>query len=68
MSFDASKQYTAVLHTDKGDITITLNKGETPNTVKNFVDLARKDFYNDTIFSSRDQGLYDPGRRPGRER
>ena len=50
MSFDASKQYTAVLHTDKGDITITLNKGETPNTVKNFVDLARKDFYNDTIF------------------
>ncbi|MEK7623639.1 MAG: peptidylprolyl isomerase [Patescibacteria group bacterium] len=64
MSFDASKQYTAVLHTDKGDITITLNKGETPNTVKNFVDLARKDFYNDTIFHRVIKGFMIQGGDP----
>ncbi len=50
MEFDTTKQYTAVLHTDKGDIEIALNKGQTPNTVKNFVDLAQKKFYDDTIF------------------
>ncbi len=50
MEFDTTKQYTAVLHTDKGDIEIALNKGQTPNTVKNFVDLAQKKFYDGTIF------------------
>ncbi|MBP9695542.1 MAG: peptidylprolyl isomerase [Candidatus Magasanikbacteria bacterium] len=50
MEFDATKQYTAILHTDKGDIEIALNKGQTPNTVKNFVDLAQKKFYDGTIF------------------
>jgi len=43
-------KYTAVLHTSKGDITIKLNEDQTPKTVENFVTLAKKDFYNGTIF------------------
>lgn len=50
MEFDAQKQYLATLHTTKGDIEITLHKGQTPKTVKNFVDLAEKHFYDKTIF------------------
>lgn len=50
MEFDTSKHYTATLKTDKGDIVVALNFGQTPNTVKNFVDLARKNFYDKTIF------------------
>lgn len=48
--FDAAKQYTAVLHTTAGDITIQFNKGATPKTIENFVTLAEKGFYNGTIF------------------
>ena len=44
------KKYTAVLHTSKGDITVKLNEDQTPKTVENFVSLAKKDFYNGTIF------------------
>jgi cyclophilin family peptidyl-prolyl cis-trans isomerase len=42
--------YSAVLHTTAGDITIKLNDDQTPKTVQNFVDLAKKDFYNGVIF------------------
>jgi len=42
--------YVATLHTTEGDIEITLNSGETPNTVNNFVSLSKKDFYDNTIF------------------
>lgn len=45
-----TKKYVAVLHTEKGDITITLNSNQTPKTVGNFVTLAKKGFYNKTIF------------------
>ena len=50
MSIDPAKQYRAVLHTTEGDITIELTAKETPKTVNNFVYLARKNFYNNTIF------------------
>jgi peptidyl-prolyl cis-trans isomerase A (cyclophilin A) len=40
----------ATLHTTKGDIVIELFDNHTPKTVKNFVDLAKADFYNGTIF------------------
>ena len=40
----------ATLHTTKGDIVIELFDNHTPKTVKNFVDLAKSDFYNGTIF------------------
>jgi len=50
MAIDSKKNYTAILHTDKGDITIQLFAGQTPRTVNNFVFLAREGFYAGTIF------------------
>ena len=50
MNIDARKKYSAILHTDKGDITIQLHADKVPNTVNNFVFLARQNFYNGTIF------------------
>jgi cyclophilin family peptidyl-prolyl cis-trans isomerase len=64
MEFNAGKQYTAVLHTDKGDIEIALNAGQTPNTVKNFVELSRKGFYNGTIFHRVIKGFMIQGGDP----
>lgn len=43
-------QYVATLNTSEGAITIELNHDETPNTVKNFVTLAKKNFYDNTVF------------------
>ena len=39
----------AILHTNKGDITIVFNP-ETPNTVANFIKLAQSGFYDGTKF------------------
>lgn len=50
MSIDVNKRYTATLKTTAGDIVIELFAKETPNTVNNFVYLARKGFYNGTPF------------------
>ena len=50
MIIDQSKTYTAILHTDQGDITVALNAKATPLTVNNFVWLAKKSFYDNTIF------------------
>lgn len=47
---DLKKNYSAVIHTDKGDITVKLFADKVPNTVNNFVFLARQGFYNGTIF------------------
>ncbi len=47
---DAKKKYTATFKTDKGDIIVQLHADKVPNTVNNFVFLAREGFYNDTIF------------------
>ncbi len=49
-NMEKQTSYTAILHTSKGDIKIKLNETETPKTVENFVTLAKKDFYNGTIF------------------
>jgi cyclophilin family peptidyl-prolyl cis-trans isomerase len=50
MAIDPKKSYTAILHTDKGDITLQLFAGQTPRTVNNFVFLARQGFYDGTFF------------------
>jgi cyclophilin family peptidyl-prolyl cis-trans isomerase len=50
MAIDLKKNYSAVIHTDTGDITIKLYAQQTPITVNNFVFLAREGFYNDVIF------------------
>ena len=47
---DQNKSYTAILHTEAGDIEIALSAKETPITVNNFVWLSQKGFYNGTIF------------------
>ncbi|MDI6696867.1 MAG: peptidylprolyl isomerase [Anaerolineales bacterium] len=50
MTIDVKKQYTAVIHTDKGDMTIQLFADKAPRTVNNFVFLAKEGFYDGTIF------------------
>lgn len=40
----------AVMHTNMGDIKIKLFEAEVPMTVKNFVELAKKGYYNGIIF------------------
>jgi cyclophilin family peptidyl-prolyl cis-trans isomerase len=50
MEIDPEKAYSAVIHTDKGDITLTLFAKKAPKTVNNFVFLARQGFYDGTIF------------------
>src|SRR4030042_230874 len=50
MKIDPKKTYSAVIHTEKGDITINLFADKTPKTVNNFVFLTRQGFYNGTIF------------------
>ncbi len=39
-----------ILHTNKGNITIQLTNTQTPNTVANFVKLAKEGFYNGVKF------------------
>ena len=39
-----------ILHTDKGDIEATLLASQTPMTVANYLNLAKKDYYNDIKF------------------
>ena len=41
-----AKKFTVVLHTEKGNIAVSLNADQTPITVNNFVTLAKKGFYN----------------------
>lgn len=50
MQIDTSKTYTAALNTNKGTITVKLFADESPNTVNNFVFLAREGFYDGVIF------------------
>jgi cyclophilin family peptidyl-prolyl cis-trans isomerase len=50
MVIDVKKNYSALIHTDVGDILVNLHAQQTPVTVNNFVFLAREGFYNDTIF------------------
>ena len=40
----------ATIHTNHGDIVINLFGDQAPKTVKNFVDLAQKGFYDGVIF------------------
>ena len=53
----------AVFETNHGTFEIELFEDKAPITVKNFIDLAEKGFYNGLIFHRR---LHDPGRRSER--
>jgi len=50
MSIDPNKKYTAVIKTSMGDMTAELYAKDAPNTVNNFVFLAKDGFYNGVIF------------------
>ena len=50
MQIDPSKTYTATIQTNRGDIVIDLYADKVPNTVNNFVALARDGFYDGVSF------------------
>lgn len=64
MQIDETKIYTVVLHTEVGDITIELNAKQTPITANNFVTLAKKGFYDGTIFHRTIPGFMIQGGDP----
>jgi cyclophilin family peptidyl-prolyl cis-trans isomerase len=64
MEIDPQKQYTATLSTSQGDITIELFPQDAPQTVNNFVFLARQDFYNGVIFHRTISGFMIQGGDP----
>lgn len=45
-----NKNVKAILHTEAGDISLEFFADKAPGHVNNFVELAEKGFYNDTIF------------------
>jgi len=50
LSIDAAKTYTATFDTTRGKIVCELFAKDAPNTVSNFVFLARDNFYDGTVF------------------
>jgi peptidyl-prolyl cis-trans isomerase B (cyclophilin B) len=50
MTIDTSKQYTATIETEKGDLVLELFASDVPMTVNNFVFLARDGFYDGLTF------------------
>ena len=50
MNIDTSKQYTAIIETEKGDLVLELFAKDVPVTVNNFVFLARQRFYDGSTF------------------
>jgi protein-export membrane protein SecD len=50
MQIDPDKTYIATIATVKGDIVVELFADKAPNTVNNFVFLARQGFYDNTTF------------------
>ena len=47
---DVATAHKIVLHTNKGDITLDLFPEDAPRTVKNFVTLGKRGYYNNDIF------------------
>jgi cyclophilin family peptidyl-prolyl cis-trans isomerase len=50
MAIDPDRTYHATLKTDKGDVRIELYAKDAPETVNNFVFLARDGFYDGVVF------------------
>ncbi len=50
MTIDTSKQYTATIETEKGNLVLELFASDVPITVNNFVFLAGEGFYHGTTF------------------
>lgn len=50
LSINPNKTYTAEVQTSQGNLTINLFAKDTPNTVNNFVFLAKEKFYDGVVF------------------
>jgi peptidyl-prolyl cis-trans isomerase B (cyclophilin B) len=50
LTIDSNKKYSAVFNTSRGEIVCELFAKDAPNTVNNFVFLARDKFYDGTVF------------------
>jgi len=50
MQIETNRTYHVVIKTNKGDIHLQLNPAEAPQTVNNFVALARDGFYDGVVF------------------
>jgi cyclophilin family peptidyl-prolyl cis-trans isomerase len=64
MTIDTSKQYTAVMDTSCGDVTIALDAAAAPQTVNSFVTLAKSGFYDNTLFHRIVPDFVDQGGDP----
>ena len=64
MVIDAKLRYTATFKTGVGDIVVELFADRAPNTVNNFVFLARDGFYDDTTFHRVLEGFMAQGGDP----
>ncbi len=54
---DKSKNYQAIIKTNRGDIEIDLLENSAPNTVSNFIYLANNDYYDGLLFHRYLSGL-----------
>ncbi len=64
MTISADKSYTTTVKTSKGVMKIVLYPKDAPNTVNNFVFLAREGFYNSTVFHRIIKGFMIQGGDP----
>lgn len=64
MEKTTKEMISAILHTNKGDIAIEFFEKETPNTVANFIKLAKESFYNGTKFHRVIKGFMIQGGDP----
>ncbi len=49
LCIDPAKTYTALISTNKGDLTVVLDPTKAPGTVNNFVNLVRSKYFNNTV-------------------
>jgi cyclophilin family peptidyl-prolyl cis-trans isomerase len=64
MQIDATQTYRATIVTAKGDIVVELDAPAAPQTVNNFVFLARQGFYNGLTFHRVEPGFVVQGGDP----
>ncbi len=64
LTIDKNKQYTAILTTSAGTISILLAADKTPVTANNFIYLAQKHFYDNTVFHRVIKGFMIQGGDP----
>ncbi len=64
LAIDLDKEYTAVIHTTAGDISVKLYATDAPQTVNNWVFLANDGFYDEVIFHRTIKGFMIQGGDP----